>query len=69
MASFVGGRSGEPLKGEIIELEEIADSGEGSGRGTGQHELILARSDKLGARGLPIARGHEFEFSQRASFC
>lgn len=39
MASFVGGRSGEPLKGEIIELEEIADSGEGSGRGTGQHEL------------------------------
>ncbi|THG21282.1 hypothetical protein TEA_028087 [Camellia sinensis var. sinensis] len=32
MASFVGGRSGEPLKGEILELNEIADSGENSGQ-------------------------------------
>ena len=39
MASFLGGRSGEPLKGEIFELDEIADSGKGSDRGTGQHEL------------------------------
>lgn len=43
MASFVGGRSGVPLKGEIFELDEIADSSEGSGRDTGQHELSTSQ--------------------------
>ncbi|GMQ01574.1 hypothetical protein CsSME_00048163 [Camellia sinensis var. sinensis] len=62
MDSFVGGRSSEPLKGEIFELNVIVDSSESSGQeGISQRASEIKLAIKQQPEGFHFARGHSTE--------